>query len=187
MNLKSPKKRQPEIVRANLLASAAELISQRGLSNITLDQVAIKAGTSKGGLIHHFASKQALFEELCRDALKEYEQNIDDFITDDPEPRGRFIRAYIRATMKPSKKYDYVKLFNAFALEMKQYPGIAEIYENWFCIQLEKMKTPLSMKAKMIMYAVDGLWVEECLEFYGSAPEEHGDFIEYLIEQTYEL
>lgn len=188
MSLKSIRKRQPEIVRANLLASAAELISERGLSNITLDLVAVQAGTSKGGLIHHFSSKQALFEELCRDVLKEYEENIDHFIAEDPDPRGRCIRAYIRATVKPDKKYDYVKLFNAFALEMKQYPGVCQIYQDWYESQLRKMGNgPISMKARMLMYSVDGIWVEELTQVYGSTPTERKAFVEYLIEQCYEL
>lgn len=188
MNIKSPKKRQPELVRANLLAAAAELISERGLSGITLDLVAVQAGTSKGGLIHHFSSKQSLFEELCRDVLKEYADNIDHFMAEDPEPRGRCIRAYIRATVKQDKKYNYVKLFNAFALEMKQYPGVSKIYQDWYESQLKKMgEGPVSMKAKMLIYSVDGIWVEEATEIYGSTPPERDAFIEYLIEQTYEL
>lgn len=187
MGTKYHKKKQPEVVRANLLHAAAQLVCERGFAGITLDLVAQKAGVSKGGLIHHFASRHILLEELCRGVLGEYEKNIDDFMAEDPEPKGRFIRAYIRSALKRSKTYDYVKLFHAYALELGNYPCLAGIYDDWFQRQLFKHGSdPPSLKAKMLMYAIDGLWVEECTEICTSSPEEHEAFINYLIEQTYE-
>ena len=188
MKLKPPHKKQPEIVRANLLTALADLIAERGLSHVTLDLVALKAGVSKGGLFHHFASKQALHEELCRDVLRELDKNINDCIKDDPEPKGRFLRAYIRAFLKPLKTYDTVKLFRAFVSETSRYPSIMTIYRDWFNERLQKQKdSPLSLKAKMIFYAIDGIWLEECLGVFASSPKERETFVKYLIDQTYHL
>jgi len=188
MKLKSSPKKQPEIVRANLLTALADLIAERGLSNVPIDLVALKAGVSKGGLFHHFPSKQALLEELCRDVLRELDKKIDDCINDDPEPKGRFIRAYIRAFLKPLKIYDTVKLFRAFISETSHYPLITTIYRDWFNERLQKQKdSPLSLKAKMIFYAIDGIWLEECVGVFASSPKERETFIKYLIEQTYHL
>ncbi len=103
MNENYRKKKQPELVRAALLEAAAEISIEKGISGLTLDAVAERAGVSKGGLIHHFASKQVLLEELNREILGEYENFISGYIAADPEPRGRFIRAYIRSCFLPRK------------------------------------------------------------------------------------
>lgn len=52
--------------RARLLDAAERVLLARGQSNFTLDAVAAEAGVSKGGLLYHFASKEALLVGLVR-------------------------------------------------------------------------------------------------------------------------
>ena len=54
------RKKQPERVRAQLLEASAHMILAQGVAGLTLDAVAQMAGVSKGGLLHHFASKTCL-------------------------------------------------------------------------------------------------------------------------------
>lgn len=50
---------------AHLLLDAAEsVVVHRGIGNLTLDAVAAEAGMSKGGLLHHFPSKDRLVEAM---------------------------------------------------------------------------------------------------------------------------
>ncbi|HRN83289.1 MAG TPA: helix-turn-helix domain-containing protein, partial [Hyphomicrobium sp.] len=51
------RRKQPDIVRHQLLDVAARLCLKNGLHGLTLDAVAKEAGVSKGGLLHHFPSK----------------------------------------------------------------------------------------------------------------------------------
>jgi AcrR family transcriptional regulator len=49
----------------NTLLDAAEAVVMRqGIANLTLDAVAAEAGMSKGGLLHHFPTKDRLVEAL---------------------------------------------------------------------------------------------------------------------------
>jgi AcrR family transcriptional regulator len=50
--------------RADILAAARALFGARGYAGVTIDDVAAGAGIAKGGLYHHFSSKQALFKAL---------------------------------------------------------------------------------------------------------------------------
>ncbi|WP_185234219.1 TetR/AcrR family transcriptional regulator [Teredinibacter franksiae] len=60
--------RDPEATRAHLLEVAAEEFRARGYEGASLSDILARAGVSKGGLYHHFASKQALgyavFDEI---------------------------------------------------------------------------------------------------------------------------
>ena len=56
----------PEEQRDLLLDAAEAVVRQRGLSCLTLDAVAQQAGLSKGGLLHHFPTKDALIQAMVQ-------------------------------------------------------------------------------------------------------------------------
>ena len=58
------RKKQPLFVRQQLLEVAARLASEKGVTAVTLDAVSGASGVSKGGLLHHFPSKNMLLEAL---------------------------------------------------------------------------------------------------------------------------
>src|SRR5205809_615370 len=47
-----------------LLDAAEAVVVRQGIANLTLDAVAAEAGMSKGGLLHHFPTKDRLVEAL---------------------------------------------------------------------------------------------------------------------------
>lgn len=55
---------RPPAARAKVLTAFATLIVEQGERAATLDAVAERAGVSKGGLLYHFATKDALVEGL---------------------------------------------------------------------------------------------------------------------------
>ena len=55
----------PRAARRDQLLDAAERVVRRdGVARLTLDAVAAEAGTSKGGLLYHFASRDALITAM---------------------------------------------------------------------------------------------------------------------------
>ena len=95
------RKKQPQAVRQLLLGVAAGLCIERGASGLTLDAVAAAAGVSKGGLLHHFPSKAALLEGLLDDLIDRLDAAIHQAMLDDPDPTGRFTRAYLKVCFVP--------------------------------------------------------------------------------------
>lgn len=59
----------PEERKAELLSAALEVFGEVGFERATLQQVADRAGVTKGALYHYYASKDELFSELVRDRL----------------------------------------------------------------------------------------------------------------------
>lgn len=62
-----PRTRNPAATRQRLLDAAGELACEEGASSLSLDAVAAKAGVSKGGLLYHFPSKNALLRAMVAD------------------------------------------------------------------------------------------------------------------------
>lgn len=60
---RTPRPRRAD-VRARILAAAADVVAERGLTAASIDQVAAAAGFTKGAVYSNFASKDALFLAL---------------------------------------------------------------------------------------------------------------------------
>jgi len=68
--------------RSVILEAAARRVAQSGAAHLTIDAVAKEAGISKGGLLYHFPSKEALLvgmlEQLLASARKHLRGIVDE-------------------------------------------------------------------------------------------------------------
>ncbi|RYE93109.1 MAG: TetR/AcrR family transcriptional regulator, partial [Myxococcales bacterium] len=81
--------------RERLLDAAEAVVIEQGVARLTLDAVAAAARTSKGGLLYHFASKDALVVGLVGRLTARIEHDLAERVRLDPEPVGRHTRAYL--------------------------------------------------------------------------------------------
>ncbi len=70
--------------RARVLAAARELFAERGAANVTMEDVARRAGVAKGTLFHRFGDRSGLAQAL----LDEHERELQDAILHGPPPLG---------------------------------------------------------------------------------------------------
>lgn len=90
--------RSAEDTRQLVLDAAARVISKRGIAT-SLDVIARQAGVSKGGLVYHFDSKEALLLALATQHLDGFRAHVLAHVDPhEPEP-GRLTRAYVRANL----------------------------------------------------------------------------------------
>jgi AcrR family transcriptional regulator len=73
MTQKKPTTRSNNQADAILIA-ASQVIAQDGAGKLTIDAVAKKAGMSKGGVLYHFPSKDALLEGMLNALLARIEK-----------------------------------------------------------------------------------------------------------------
>lgn len=62
--------------RDSLLDAAKRVMQRDGAGNLTLDAVAKEAGVSKGGLLYHFPSKQALLRGMVAQGVCQHEREM---------------------------------------------------------------------------------------------------------------
>jgi len=85
----------PPDARTRILDAVERIVLAKGVAGLTLESAAREAGVSKGGLLYHFASKEALLvaliERLAAFIRSEFEKNRD---RQAPGP-GRAARAFL--------------------------------------------------------------------------------------------
>lgn len=82
--------------RDRLLDAAERVVVESGATHLTLDAVAKSAGVSKGGLLYHFPSKEALLEGM----LARHFQDVDAEVT---KRLARRTRKTARRAAKPAR------------------------------------------------------------------------------------
>lgn len=70
----SSKRSNPEETRQAILQSALEAFAQKGYSQTTMDEIADRAGVSKGALYWHFKDKRTLFLAVCEERASALEK-----------------------------------------------------------------------------------------------------------------
>jgi AcrR family transcriptional regulator len=70
--------------RARVLDAARELFAERGAANVTMEDVARRAGVAKGTLFHRFGDRSGLAQAL----VDEHERALQDAILRGPPPLG---------------------------------------------------------------------------------------------------
>ncbi len=161
------RKKQPEAVRRSLLDAALQLGYERGLAAVTVQAVAQRAGVTKGGLFHHFPSKEALFEGLFVDIIEQLDSEIDKIIAEDREPHGTFTRAYI-AVMLRSGDFTGDQQWAGLSAAFMADPLINRHWMAWMTGRLMRHAvTDDHPTLEIARYAADGAWYT----FMGRVPD----------------
>jgi AcrR family transcriptional regulator len=178
------RKKQPETVRRALLDCAARISLEQGLPAVTLQAVADAAHVTKGGLLHHFPSKQALVQAVFHDLLEQLDAEIEQLIALDPVSHGRFTRAYIRAFAKADNG-QMGEQWNALPLSSLTDPEMKAMWSTWYAERLARhAQTDTGASLALARYAADGLWLAGLLDYSGGPDESREALIEGLIAMT---
>lgn len=90
--------------RDRILNAAEERILASGPGGLVLDAVAADAGVSKGGLLYHFGSKEALVAGLCERMLDRFDRQLAVLREVDAGGPGAAARAYLASTVTEEGK-----------------------------------------------------------------------------------
>ena len=100
--------------REAVLRATAHLIVRLGIGAFTIEAVAHEAGVTKGGVLHHFPSKEALTAGLIDQVTEVFNSRLEaELAAEAPGRPGRWLRAYIRTIF--SVQYEDINLIPALA------------------------------------------------------------------------
>lgn len=152
-------KKKSDLTRDRLLEAAARVASHAGYGGLTLEAVAAEAGTSKGGLLYHFASKELLIAGMVERMTNSFEAARVEAMADDRQPIGRWTRSFVRASCAETEAdFELAScLIAAIALNPELLRPLRERYQGWMA-DLESDGLPVA-DAHIVRLAVDGLWL----------------------------
>lgn len=180
----SQRKKQPELVRRLLLDCAMKLALEHGPSGITVQAVSEAAGVTKGGLFHHFPSRQALVEGLFADLVEKLDTDIDAAMAKDPRPRGSFTRAYVGATFDDPVLGEGNPGAALYVSALAE-PSVRRKWADWFAARLERHRdTDDTPTLEIVRLAADGAWLAHLMREDGGVVPDLPALRERLIAMT---
>lgn len=82
-------------MRKKLAQSAFQLFAQRGIENVTLDEVAAHVGVTKGSLYWHYKSKKEVILAACDYYYSQWQERVQTELAVDDDPLGQFKRVLL--------------------------------------------------------------------------------------------
>ncbi|WP_043613994.1 TetR/AcrR family transcriptional regulator [Nonomuraea candida] len=152
-------------MRDRILDAVEHLLVTKGADAVRLDAVAAGAGVSKGGLLHHFRSKQALLEGVLNRQVERFQAEL----PPEGSPPGAFTRAWLDATIPdadvPARAHaDQVAV--ALLAALSGGPEVLESFRRRYRIWQDRLAgdglDPST--AYLVRLAVDGWWMARLLD-----------------------
>jgi AcrR family transcriptional regulator len=159
-------KKNPSSAREAVLRAANRVVEEEGVSGMTLEAVAREAGVSKGGLLYHFPSKEALIGGMIGRLIEGFEDALGRELRREKRAGGgRWSRAYVRASFTEDRWYLQVSagLLAAVAEDQALLDPLRKGYEDaqrW----TERDGIDPAV-ATLVRLAADGLFFAELLGF----------------------
>ncbi|WP_164667792.1 TetR/AcrR family transcriptional regulator [Virgibacillus doumboii] len=168
--------------KMEILNAASKIVSEQGIFNLTLDAVAKEAGISKGGLLYHFPSKEAMVEGMVQHLTSNYREKIAHNVSIDSNDKGKWTRSYVDVTFNQvyQNKDMNSGLLAAKAVNAALLDPIRHLYSEW---QEEIENDGLDpIKATIIRLATDGMWLAELFDIYHIGDEKKEAVYRKLID-----
>jgi len=160
-------RRQKPGARERILDAAEARLLKLGPTGLVLDAVALDAGVSKGGLLYHFPSKDALVAGLTERMLDSFERVQEELAARDSAREGRWTRAYLASTVDAGGEAAdgsarlMAGILAGIGGDPTRLEAIRERFDAWQRRLERDAIDPTT--ATLVRLAADGLWLSALL------------------------
>ena len=118
--------------RLSLLKAAFREVSEKGFSEVTLDDIARRAGVSKGITLYYFDSKEELFRELFGWLIDSIHARMREAVAQEADPVAK-VRALVALIFpSPSKNRAFFRAFVDFCGLAARRESFREVNERFY-------------------------------------------------------
>jgi len=154
-----------------LLDAAERVVIRQGIGNLTFDAVAKEAGVSKGGVLHHFKTKNLLIEGMVTRSAEGWRSCYSAAHDATPEGPGRMARALLNHCLSDAQCWteELRSSSSAVFAALAQNPDLIDPMRSAFSELYQRIEDdglPPGV-GEMVAAAIDGMWLEWVL---GLAP-----------------
>ncbi|MBX3746224.1 MAG: TetR family transcriptional regulator [Verrucomicrobiae bacterium] len=152
--------------RDEILEAAEWVVTERGAGHLRLDAVAERAGVSKGGLLYHFPSKEALLRAMVSGVLERCTADRREAraTTAPAEDAAGDLKAMIATGFRVAAERRRVSA--ALLAAGAEDPRLLTPVREWHQANLREFAAGkrYPLRVLVLMLAMDGLWMNELLE-----------------------
>src|SRR4051795_10323497 len=116
--------------RRKLLDAAIAHIASRGISDLSLRELAAAIGTSHRMLIHHFGGREGLWVAVVREVEARQRAGLGDVVPDPGASLGEAMRAWWRHISDPSLWPNERLFFEIYGQALQGRPGTTELLDG---------------------------------------------------------
>lgn len=172
--------RHAQNAREPIIDAAEDVVIEVGARHLTLDAVAKQAGVSKGGVLYHFPSKEALLHAMLDRRVQSEQMKRAKWTRVQGGPEAG-LAAYVFSCLERNGRMQ--KLGVALLAAVAHDPRLLLPYRKEYRRLLDEFsREGLSLKrAATVMLAVDGLRFMELLSLAPFTAEERNDVVGEII------
>ncbi len=122
-------RRLPEERPQQILEAAIEIFGDHGLANARLEDIAKRAGVSKGTIYLYFPNKEALFKEMIRQTVvAQLERTERDMVNDRGMSATEQVRVFMRWWWDLMRQPDYQRIHRLVIGELQRFPELVDFF-----------------------------------------------------------
>ncbi|PSK98959.1 TetR family transcriptional regulator [Murinocardiopsis flavida] len=167
--------------RTQILDAAFRVVQRAGVRAVTFESVAAESGLTKGGLLYHFPSREALLEAMHGHMAQRWEEELEGAVggaAGEVSARERSA-AYAAVTARSSTRAELLLM-----LEGANEPAMCApwhgVLERWAPAPVSAEPSRRELEAFVHRLAADGLWLYESLAERPLDPRVRRRVAEYL-------
>ncbi|MFC9994491.1 TetR/AcrR family transcriptional regulator [Nocardia sp. NPDC127526] len=174
--------------RDRILDALETLLLDKGMSQVTLESVAKAAGVSKGGLLYHFKSKDALLAGLVRRLGERAEQQLKSAVD-----QGKSVTEWYLQAPHPDNETDALEiaLYRSMLAAMRTVDGphdtdedevdraLTEVMATWKAGLDKEIRDPV--QAEIVQLVGDGVYLRALLGMPPVEPELYRKVVDRLL------
>jgi AcrR family transcriptional regulator len=173
--------RSSKSTRESILRAANVVLMDLGPAGLTLSAVAHSAGISKGGLLHHFGTKDALVTGMIEDALDSFEGDVEKQAQRESSETSNWLRAFVNVTFAAKPEHDpSLSILAAAAVNPDLLEPVGRYFDRWQRLAAADCDDPVT--ATTVRLAADGLWFADMFTLSAPAGEERESLRLRLLE-----
>lgn len=159
------KKKDPIENRKLILEAAIELANTLELSQISFDALSKKCGLSKGGIIHHFPTKESIFDTLFKENFEEYQNWVQEELQS--EKLANPAIALLRVTLRKCNDESYRKLMKVIYKCLVNNDQYCQLWNRWFSdFIIKDLDEDSEIKTLLGSLVAIGIWNMNTLGLY---------------------
>jgi len=137
--LTAPRRRRKEARPAEIATAALEVFAEKGFSAAKLDEVAQRAGVSKGTLYLYFSSKEELFKAMVREAVLPNLQEMEGWVASFQGSSADLLRQFLSRTATRITQQRLGRIPKMIIAEAGNFPDLAQFWVDEFVSRMQHL------------------------------------------------